>query len=811
MLFCLIPRICGYEYTPQDPLFNKQYIIQDNDYSFATKGYDQIKIREVWDKNVFGENVTYSIIGKGCYLAHKEFEGRNLQQYNYNVDLDNTNVEAYDQDPNKELSSGYLAIAIASHNDVAISGIAPKAKFYCVKQTYQEDYNRIARGIEYAIDNSAVSLIYVPHTCSDFHDTQFSMCSPKPNNENLTKAFEKEGKNTIFIAPVGDDAISGGDANFYPDVRDPHVISVADTTIEGARSYWSNRGTCIVVNAPAGGQFYTQGINNSLPKPVTIKTDSVSGEYSDPMSVAGLSPVGVGAAVVSGVVTLMKQANPALTYREVQNILATTSDINDPNHESWTKNGAGIYYSDVFGFGRINAEKAVEKAKTFENLPIQKSGKVTFSDFGLYTTRGGYRSSESKYTGEEINSIEYAVLQFDYPNIGNLRLDVVSPSNTTAHVVLPSNSENSQGTNTYVIRNFFGEKTAKDDKWTIIVSRDAYGNQSTVTGISLTIYGHEKSQKVENQKILSDPFDTKYENKAQINLDKSLSCGVQYEFSISSEKNTSFNVYLQDLNNRMFQIANDVYNYPQQSKIEIPCYIGLNKATMKVESKFDKVQGTSDITINEQYERKADSYIVRPTPYEPFLINDLNEVQMPVDFTMHVKHLTSDPNGQTAIVGVWDLDKKVNVYTTPILLKDFHSIEFTLDQDIPHAVLYVAPQFKENSDGCSTLIQPIVISRNVTSVKAFNVPLAAECITPPGVISEVELLKPRDIIENLIGKWSYIGLFIAAVVACVIGFTVYKVIDCVKARRRRANLEEDDRTEELMSQTNQSHEGELAL
>ncbi|WP_330927456.1 S8 family serine peptidase [Candidatus Sororendozoicomonas aggregata] len=82
----------------------------------------------------------------------------------------------------------------------------------------------------------------------------------------------------------------------------------------------------------------------------------------------------------SGVVALMLDANPHLDWRDIKHILASTSDQVDRRdpaiklpvgdseytaHDGWVANAAGYTYNNLYGFGRINAEKAVKVAADY--------------------------------------------------------------------------------------------------------------------------------------------------------------------------------------------------------------------------------------------------------------------------------------------------------------------------------------------------------------------------------------------------------------------------------------------------------------
>ena len=64
----------------------------------------------------------------------------------------------------------------------------------------------------------------------------------------------------------------------------------------------------------------------------------------------------------------MLEANPNLTYRDVQHIIANTARVNDANDNGWQVNGAGHDVSHKYGFGVIDAGAAVNMAETWTTV-----------------------------------------------------------------------------------------------------------------------------------------------------------------------------------------------------------------------------------------------------------------------------------------------------------------------------------------------------------------------------------------------------------------------------------------------------------
>merc|ERR1712238_194525 len=99
------------------------------------------------------------------------------------------------------------------------------------------------------------------------------------------------------------------------------------------------------------------------------------------------------APIVSGVIALMLEVNPNLGWRDVQDILAWSSQVvnsvvvNSTADPSFARNSAGIVHSNRYGFGIVNANESVIMSETWTNLGPEimlvgeDSGKVPIFDY----------------------------------------------------------------------------------------------------------------------------------------------------------------------------------------------------------------------------------------------------------------------------------------------------------------------------------------------------------------------------------------------------------------------------------------------
>lgn len=261
----------------------------------------------------------------------------------------------------------------------------------------------------------------------------------------------------------------------------PNALAVGAINANGVKSSYSSTGSVIWVSAP-GGEYGMQrnylrsvgdaGKINGMPaymfSPAIVTTDRVGCDRG--MKTAGdnffdnrgkpsaLNPrclftarmngTSSAAPMVTGVTALMLQVNPKLTWREIKYILATTArriDRNRPDvlyhgtllEKGWVRNAAGHYFSNAYGFGLVDATRAVAAARHFSPLPeIRDSRWITYAGTPVPV---GYRNTSGRVrvTARSRLKIEtvHIRLKTTHPTPSNLRVTVVSPSGTVSTVL----------------------------------------------------------------------------------------------------------------------------------------------------------------------------------------------------------------------------------------------------------------------------------------------------------------------------------------------------------------------------------------
>jgi len=135
------------------------------------------------------------------------------------------------------------------------------------------------------------------------------------------------------------------------------------------------------------------------------------------------------------------EANPDLTWLDFQYILKLSARRNDPSHPSWHENGAGFWVSHVYGFGIIDADKAVSLAVRWKEKPHIEEIHRTYetADKQHFPKAQGYGGGERVIECEKevsdkndllfVHHIEVKV-NIQHQRRGNLEIRLKSPYGT---------------------------------------------------------------------------------------------------------------------------------------------------------------------------------------------------------------------------------------------------------------------------------------------------------------------------------------------------------------------------------------------
>jgi kexin len=153
--------------------------------------------------------------------------------------------------------------------------------------------------------------------------------------------------------------------------------------------------------------------------------------------------------MVSGVVALMLETNPSLTWRDVRWLLARSArpaDLSPDKAEPSVMNAHGFH--PRVGFGRVHAGDAVKAARGFAGLPAERrcdSGQQRV-DLAIGDAPSPALIVSSQLEGCDLGTVEsvQVTLSVDHAYVADLEVVLISPSGTRSRLAKPHSCPASQ-------------------------------------------------------------------------------------------------------------------------------------------------------------------------------------------------------------------------------------------------------------------------------------------------------------------------------------------------------------------------------
>ncbi len=315
----------------------------------------------------------------------------------------------------------------------------------------------------------------------------------------------------------------------------PYNIVVGALNASGRRSAYSSAGSAIWVAAPGGQYGYNASVSGAgypayAYEPAMVTTDrtgcghgySVTGATTSAFN-QGVSPNGLcdyantfngtssAAPATVGAIALLLDARPDLGWRDVKHILATTARRVDPDiapvtvvlsngtYEAelpWTRNAAGRWFHNWYGFGAVDVDAAVDLARTYV---ADSLGPFVVTDWlasgaalGLPVPDDSTTGASSTLTVGSAFTVESVQIEVTVTHAapGDLGIELRSPSGSRS-ILLNIRNGFAPAPGLLMVAGsnlFYGEPAAGD--WTVKVVDGFAADAGTLDQWKIRIFGH---------------------------------------------------------------------------------------------------------------------------------------------------------------------------------------------------------------------------------------------------------------------------------------------------------------------------------
>jgi kexin len=336
-----------------------------------------------------------------------------------------------------------VGIAVASaNNSLGGRGVAPESKFLA--------FDGVATGLVASALRSSINwgadIVNNSWGALDSQGGKGSYHSADPAwREAMAVALAqgRQGRGMVVVFAAGNGGLDE-DSNRDGYVNHPGVLAVGAVDHRGRPSSYAEPGANVLISAPsmsllrrtdAGADIWTTDIAG--PRGLAAGTTPENADYA--AFVGGSS---ASAPMVSGVVALMLEANPSLTWRDVRWLLARSArpaDLSPDKAEPSVMNAQGFH--PRVGFGRVHAGDAVKAARGFAGLPPERrcdSG-VQRVDRAIGDAPSPALLVSSQLEGCDLGTVEsvQVTLSVDHPYVADLDVVLVSPSGTRSRLAKP--------------------------------------------------------------------------------------------------------------------------------------------------------------------------------------------------------------------------------------------------------------------------------------------------------------------------------------------------------------------------------------
>ncbi|KAL5259763.1 hypothetical protein ACHWQZ_G010012 [Mnemiopsis leidyi] len=335
-----------------DPEYSRQWVYR-NDYRL------DMNIEGAWRQGITGKGVIVSILDDGVERIHDDLKDNwdAAASYDFNDDDLDPSPRMTEDSENMHGTRCAGQVAASANNGKCGVGAAFEANIGGIRMLD----GRISDDVE--CDSIGFKRNYIDIYSMSWGPDDDGKTIDGPGSCTKTALKEgarkgRHGKGSIFVWASGNGGKANDDCNLDGYVSSIYTIAISAISSSGLSPWYSESCACTLASA------YSSGFGN---EEKILTTDVHNSCTDDHTGTSAAAPLAV------GVLALVLQANPELTWRDMQHLIVrTASRVSNDRDSQWIENGAGHEFHPKLGFGVLDATKMVNVARNWTSVPPQR-------------------------------------------------------------------------------------------------------------------------------------------------------------------------------------------------------------------------------------------------------------------------------------------------------------------------------------------------------------------------------------------------------------------------------------------------------
>ncbi|XP_067364102.1 proprotein convertase subtilisin/kexin type 7 isoform X2 [Channa argus] len=337
-----------------DPRYPKQWHLHNK----INMGMD-INVTGVWEHNITGQGVTVVVVDDGVEHTHQDIQPNYSPEGSYDLNSNDPDPMPH-PDVHSDNHHGTRCageIAAVPNNSVCAVGVAYGSKVAGIRVLdgpLTDSLEAIAFNKHYQI-NDIYSCSWGPD------DDGRTVDGPHPLGKAALQhgvIAGRRGFGSIFVVASGNGGQYNDNCNYDGYANSIYTITIGAVNEKGRMPFYAEECASMLAVTFSSG-------NNNLRSIVTSDWSMQQGTGCT----EGHTGTSAAAPLAAGMIALMLQVRPCLSWRDVQHIITFTATKCDVSAD-WRVNGAGFHHSHQHGFGLLNAWRLVNAAKVWESVPF---------------------------------------------------------------------------------------------------------------------------------------------------------------------------------------------------------------------------------------------------------------------------------------------------------------------------------------------------------------------------------------------------------------------------------------------------------